>query len=83
MAVEGETLWPLTATQPALRLNPQGRPAASGKQLRDEGEPDELQEGRRMNSSEPVGTIGALWRFPVKSMLGEELDAVVVVLAVS
>jgi uncharacterized protein YcbX len=29
-----------------------------------------------MNSSEPVGTIGALWRFPVKSMLGEELDAV-------
>jgi MOSC domain-containing protein len=31
-----------------------------------------------MNSSEPVGTIGALWRFPVKSMLGEELDAVYV-----
>ena len=29
-----------------------------------------------MNSSEPVGTIEALWRFPVKSMLGEELDAV-------
>ena len=28
-----------------------------------------------MNASEPVGTIGALWRFPVKSMLGEELDA--------
>jgi uncharacterized protein YcbX len=28
-----------------------------------------------MNSSEPVGTIRALWRFPVKSMLGEELDA--------
>ena len=28
-----------------------------------------------MNSSEPVGTICALWRFPVKSMLGEELDA--------
>jgi uncharacterized protein YcbX len=28
-----------------------------------------------MNSSEPVGTIGALWRFPVKSMLGEQLDA--------
>jgi uncharacterized protein YcbX len=27
-----------------------------------------------MNSSEPVGTIRALWRFPVKSMLGEELD---------
>jgi uncharacterized protein YcbX len=25
--------------------------------------------------SEAVGTIGALWRFPVKSMLGEELDA--------
>jgi uncharacterized protein len=29
-----------------------------------------------MNSSEPVGTIRALWRYPVKSMLGEELDAV-------
>jgi uncharacterized protein YcbX len=29
-----------------------------------------------MNSSEPVGTIRALWRFPVKSMLGEELEAV-------
>ena len=29
-----------------------------------------------MNSSEPVGTIRTLWRFPVKSMLGEELDAV-------
>jgi uncharacterized protein YcbX len=29
-----------------------------------------------MNASELVGTIGALWRFPVKSMLGEELDAV-------
>ena len=28
-----------------------------------------------MNSSEPVGMIRALWRFPVKSMLGEELDA--------
>jgi uncharacterized protein YcbX len=28
-----------------------------------------------MNSSEPVGTIRTLWRFPVKSMLGEELDA--------
>jgi hypothetical protein len=28
-----------------------------------------------MNSSEPVGTIRALRRFPVKSMLGEELDA--------
>jgi uncharacterized protein len=28
-----------------------------------------------MNSSEPLGTIRALWRFPVKSMLGEELDA--------
>jgi uncharacterized protein YcbX len=27
-----------------------------------------------VNSSEPVGTIRALWRFPVKSMLGEELD---------
>ena len=28
-----------------------------------------------MNSSELVGTIQALWRFPVKSMRGEELDA--------
>jgi MOSC domain-containing protein len=28
-----------------------------------------------MNSSRIVGTIGALWRFPVKSMLGEEVDA--------
>jgi MOSC domain-containing protein len=28
-----------------------------------------------MSSSEPVGTIQALGRFPVKSMLGEELDA--------
>ena len=28
-----------------------------------------------MNASEPVGTVQALWRFPVKSMLGEELDA--------
>jgi uncharacterized protein YcbX len=27
-----------------------------------------------MNANEPVGTIKALWRFPVKSMLGEELD---------
>jgi uncharacterized protein YcbX len=29
-----------------------------------------------MNASESVGAIRALWRFPVKSMLGEELDAV-------
>jgi MOSC domain-containing protein len=29
-----------------------------------------------MNSSEPVGTIQALWRFPVKSMLGEEVEGV-------
>jgi MOSC domain-containing protein len=28
-----------------------------------------------VNSSKPVGTISALWRYPVKSMLGEELDA--------
>jgi uncharacterized protein len=28
-----------------------------------------------MNSGEPIGTIAALWRFPVKSMLGEQLDA--------
>ena len=29
-----------------------------------------------MSSSERVGTIRELWRYPVKSMLGEELDAV-------
>jgi uncharacterized protein YcbX len=29
-----------------------------------------------MNSSEPIGRIAALWRFPVKSMRGEQLDAV-------
>ena len=29
-----------------------------------------------MSRSEPVGTVRALWRFPVKSMLGEELEAV-------
>jgi uncharacterized protein len=29
-----------------------------------------------MSRSEQVGTVGALWRFPVKSMLGEQLDAV-------
>jgi uncharacterized protein YcbX len=29
-----------------------------------------------MNESEPVGTIRALWRFPVKSMAGEALAAV-------
>jgi uncharacterized protein YcbX len=28
-----------------------------------------------MNASEPVGTVQGLWRFPVKSMLGEEIDA--------
>jgi uncharacterized protein YcbX len=28
-----------------------------------------------MNSSEPLGTVRALWRFPVKSMLGENLAA--------
>jgi uncharacterized protein YcbX len=28
-----------------------------------------------MTSSEPVGTIASVWRFPVKSMLGEELDS--------
>jgi uncharacterized protein len=28
-----------------------------------------------MDASEPVGTVRALWRFPVKSMQGEELDA--------
>jgi uncharacterized protein len=29
-----------------------------------------------MSSREPVGTVEGLWRFPVKSMLGERLDAV-------
>jgi uncharacterized protein len=29
-----------------------------------------------MSFGEPVGTVGALWRFPVKSMLGEEIDHV-------
>jgi MOSC domain-containing protein len=29
-----------------------------------------------MDANEPVGTVRALWRFPVKSMLGEEIDAV-------
>jgi uncharacterized protein YcbX len=29
-----------------------------------------------MDASDAVGTIAGLWRFPVKSMLGEELDAV-------
>jgi MOSC domain-containing protein len=29
-----------------------------------------------MDSSEPQGTVQALWRFPVKSMLGEQVDAV-------
>ena len=28
-----------------------------------------------MDTSEAVGTVQALWRFPVKSMLGEELDS--------
>src|SRR5712664_1281771 len=27
-----------------------------------------------MSSGERVGTVRALWRYPVKSMLGEELD---------
>ncbi len=29
-----------------------------------------------MDASEGIGTVRALWRFPVKSMLGEELDSV-------
>jgi uncharacterized protein YcbX len=29
-----------------------------------------------MNSSERVGTVRTLWRFPVKSMLGEQVDVV-------
>src|ERR1700747_118771 len=33
-------------------------------------------QGGKMNSSEPVGTVQALWRFPVKSMLGERIDVV-------
>jgi len=31
-----------------------------------------------MTATAIVGTVGALWRFPVKSMLGEELDAATV-----
>lgn len=31
-----------------------------------------------MSTGEPVGTVDALWRFPVKSMLGERLDEVAV-----
>src|SRR6202171_3831184 len=27
-----------------------------------------------MNSSEPAGTVRTLWRFPVKSMLGKQVD---------
>jgi uncharacterized protein YcbX len=29
-----------------------------------------------MNSGEPVGTVRTLWRFPVKSMVGEQVDTV-------
>jgi uncharacterized protein len=29
-----------------------------------------------MNTGKPVGTIAGLWRFPVESMLGQQLDAV-------
>ena len=29
-----------------------------------------------MNSSERVGSVRTLWRFPVKSMLGEQVDVV-------
>jgi hypothetical protein len=29
-----------------------------------------------MNSSQAVGTVRMLWRFPVKSMLGEQVDVV-------
>jgi hypothetical protein len=29
-----------------------------------------------MNSSDPVGTVRTLWRFPVKSMLGEQVGVV-------
>src|SRR5215208_8032671 len=29
-----------------------------------------------MNASQRVGTVQGLWRFPVKSMLGEKLEAV-------
>src|ERR671914_544724 len=71
----GEKLWPLTAMQPSFRLKPSrsigsgaGSSATKAQRLPNSG-------GLRMNSSEPVGTIRALWRFPVKSMLGDELDA--------
>jgi len=36
----------------------------------------DLRRSTQMSIGEPVGTVGALWRFPVKSMLGEELDQV-------
>src|SRR5262249_52613053 len=41
----------------------------------DGGDPNEHRR-RTMTTGEPVGAVKALWRFPVKSMLGEELDAV-------
>jgi uncharacterized protein YcbX len=31
---------------------------------------------KRNDNAEHVGTIEALWRFPVKSMQGEQLDAI-------
>src|SRR5215218_9997287 len=37
---------------------------------------DRIRGGALMSIGQPVGTVGALWRFPVKSMLGEELDEV-------
>jgi uncharacterized protein YcbX len=34
-----------------------------------------IEEAEDMRARELVGTVAAVWRFPVKSMLGEELDA--------
>jgi hypothetical protein len=68
-------LSPLTGLQRALRLTPSRRmgSGASASVTTAGG----LVKSRRpkMNASEPVGTIRALWRFPVKSMLGEELGS--------
>src|SRR5205823_7164005 len=71
----GGSATPLTAMQPAVTLAPVRLMGSGASSVVTEGEADEAQEAR-MSSTEPVGTIRALWRYPVKSMLGEELDAV-------
>jgi uncharacterized protein YcbX len=37
-----------------------------------------LKEKRRMSVARLVGSVGALWRYPVKSMLGERVETVIV-----